>query len=289
MATKRRGVRTVVYAPEFPMGPMRVKQPLPSQTLDQVSPFVLLHHASPQKYEQGATAHRIEPHPHRGFEPVTFVFQGEVYHRDSRGNEGIVGAGEVQWMTAGSGILHSEGPSPRFVERGGTLELVQLWINLPRAYKMMEPKYQDIHRGDIPVVMLADGAARAHVVAGSLGDVTGPATTSTPINAIMLYMDAGASFELDFGSHTSAMLYLLKGSINVNGSHDVGEHYLTVFDETTGVVTVTAREAGYALVLSGEPIDEPVVASGPFVMNSQDEIRAAWRDFVAGKMGQLVD
>ena len=147
-----RNIIQQTFAHEFQMGPMRVKQPLPTKGLKQVSPFILLHHAGPQHHEAGKPRTRLNPHPHRGFEPVTFLFSGKLHHKDSLGNEGFLESGDVQWMTAGSGIIHSEGPSEQFAREGGELELIQLWVNLPREHKMTTPKYQDIKRDSIPKV-----------------------------------------------------------------------------------------------------------------------------------------
>jgi len=164
-----------------------VKQPLPSQVLDGVSPFLLLHHAGPTTYQPGEIVSRLSPHPHRGFEPVTFLFSGNLHHKDSTGSEGFLESGDVQWMTSGSGIIHSEGPSAEFAQHGGTMELIQLWVNLPRAHKMTPPKYQDVKQRDMPVIH--KGGFDIRLVAGSFDGQEGPASTFSPLLSMMVYFE----------------------------------------------------------------------------------------------------
>src|ERR1700694_3204420 len=199
-----RSIQLQTYAQEFQMGPMRVKQPLPVKALEQVSPFILLHHAGPDHHQAGQGRTRLNPHPHRGFEPVTFLFSGKLHHKDSLGNEGFLQAGDVQWMTAGSGIIHSEGPSAEFAREGGDMELIQLWVNLPRDHKMTAPKYQDIKQENIPVVE-QDGF-RFHVVAGMHAGVQGPAATFTPILAMMVSFNAAAEAVLPLSAQYIALV-----------------------------------------------------------------------------------
>ncbi|HBB25477.1 MAG TPA: hypothetical protein DCZ59_04360, partial [Bacteroidetes bacterium] len=269
------------------VGPLNVKQPLPVAALRDADPFILLHHAGPQPVEPGVFHGRVDPHPHRGFEPVSFVYRGSLLHRDSLGNEGSISAGEVQWITSGRGIIHSEGPSEELLRQGGELEIIQLWINLPAAKKMMEPAYQEIHRDAIPVVKILGDAGELRLVAGELNGVRGPATTQSPLMAAMGHIAKGASGELTVPAMPTLLLYVLGGALRVNGEHIVERHKLVVFAELGESISLEAIEPTDILLLSGKPLEEPMVAYGPFVMNTEDEIRQAFLDFRQGAMGRL--
>jgi quercetin 2,3-dioxygenase len=269
------------------VGPLNVKQPLPVAALRDADPFILLHHAGPQPVEPGVFHGRVDPHPHRGFEPVSFVYRGSLLHRDSLGNEGSISAGEVQWITSGRGIIHSEGPSEQLLREGGELEIIQLWINLPAAKKMMEPAYQEIHRDAIPTVTILGGGGELRLVAGELDGLRGPTTTQSPIMAAMGHISAGASGELNVPPMPTLLLYVLGGSLRINGEHTVGRHKLVVFSDQGQSISIEATEETDILLLAGEPLHEPMVAYGPFVMNTEDEIRQAFLDFRQGAMGRL--
>lgn len=283
---KLRKIKTISYAHEYQMGPMRVKQPLPSRQLEAVSPFLLLHHAGPKVHEAGQKKPRLSPHPHRGFEPVTFLFSGKIHHRDSLGNEGFLQSGDVQWMTAGSGVVHSEGPSQEFADEGGTLELIQLWINLPAAHKMSSARYQDISSTRMPQLFSADKKWQMKLVAGAYEGMQGPAETFTPILAMMVHFEAGSSQVFKLPAQYQAMLYLLDGKLAVDGQELDGRNLL-VFEQDGEAISLEAKQSGKLLLLAGEPIDEPVVSYGPFVMNTEEEIMEAMADYEAGKMGKL--
>lgn len=269
------------------VGPLNVKQPLPVAALHDADPFILLHHAGPQPVEPGVFHGRVDPHPHRGFEPVSFVYRGSLLHRDSLGNEGSISSGEVQWITSGRGIIHSEGPSEQLLREGGELEIIQLWINLPAEKKMMTPAYQEIHRESIPTVSILGGAGTLQLVAGELEGLRGPATTQSPIMAAMGSINAGASGEINVPPMRTLLLYVLGGSLRLNNEHVVERHKLVVFGEHGQSITLEAREQTSILLLAGEPLEEPIMAYGPFVMNTEDEIRQAFLDFRQGAMGQL--
>lgn len=269
------------------VGPLNVKQPLPVAALHDADPFILLHHAGPQPVEPGVFHGRVDPHPHRGFEPVSFVFRGSLLHRDSLGNEGSISSGEVQWITSGRGIIHSEGPSEQLLREGGELEIIQLWINLPAEKKMMAPAYQEIHRESIPTVSILGGAGTLQVVAGELEGLRGPATTQSPIMAAMGSLNSGASGEITVPPMRTLLLYVLGGSLRVNNEHVVERHKLVVFAEHGESISIEASEPTTILLLAGEPLEEPIMAYGPFVMNTEDEIRQAFLDFRQGAMGQL--
>lgn len=285
----KRPVRLITNSLHTGVGPLTVAQPLPVHALRHADPFLLLHHAGPQRFEAGAEAHRIEPHPHRGFEPVTFVYRGSVLHRDSLGNEGSIGQGEVQWITSGSGIIHSEGPTEEVQRSGGELELIQLWVNLPAAKKMMTPQYQELHVASIPTVALLEGALQLNVVAGSYGGVTGPAQTQTPIMAAMGHFTAGAKGTLSAPAMEQVLLYVLNGRVTINGEHEVERHNLVAFGDAGDTIEFEAHTDGSLLFLAGEPLHEPIAQYGPFVMNTEEEIRTAFREYAGGKFGTLAD
>jgi redox-sensitive bicupin YhaK (pirin superfamily) len=252
-----------------------------------LSPFLLLDHAGPADFEPTNKPRGVGEHPHRGFETVTIVYQGEVEHRDTAGNGGRIGPGDVQWMTAASGLMHEEFHSREFTRRGGTMEMAQLWVNLPAKDKMSPPRYQPIVAADIPVVELRNGAGRVRVIAGRHADRKGPATTFTDINVWDVALAAGkaATFALPEG-HT-ALIALLRGALRVNDTHDVRAGQVVQFDRSGSDVRLEASADATFLVLTGEPIDEPIAGYGPFVMNTRDEIMTAISDLQQGRFGSL--
>jgi redox-sensitive bicupin YhaK (pirin superfamily) len=198
------------------MGPIRLRQPLPSQNIDLIDPFVLLHHYGPYKISEDNNPFDLGPHPHRGFEPVTFLFQGEQLHKDSLGHESVVEAGDVQWTTAGRGIIHSERPTDKFVKKGGIIEGIQLWLNLPAEKKMIPANYQHGKSDDFAVVESSDQLIKIKVVAGELGDAIGLIRTQTPVNAFMIEADAGGATKIQYAQKHRGLIYLLKGTVVIN-------------------------------------------------------------------------
>jgi quercetin 2,3-dioxygenase len=253
----------------------------------QVSPFLLLDYAGPARFEPTTHRRGVGEHPHRGFETVTIVYEGEVEHRDSTGAGGTIGPGDVQWMTAASGILHEEYHSPAFAAKGGNFEMVQLWVNLPAKYKKAPPGYQTLLDKDIPTVNLPDGAGTVRVIAGDYDGHKGPARTFTPIDVwdVRLKARHSAAFTLPEG-HTLAVV-VLAGEVEVNGTETAREAEVVLFDRNSGAVTIEASTDTKALILSGAPINEPVAAQGPFVMNTVGEIKQAMLDFQSGKFGAM--
>ena len=252
-----------------------------------ISPFLLLDYAGPAEFTPTTQRRGVGQHPHRGFETVTIVYKGEVEHRDSTGNGGVIGPGDVQWMTAASGILHEEFHSEAFARRGGTLEMVQLWVNLPAKDKMAAPGYQGILDRDIPDVALKDNAGRLRLIAGEFDGHRGPAHTFTDIQVWDIRLQAGklATFDLHEGHNTA--LVVLKGAVQLNGQEMAREGQLALFDRDGTQVHVDADQDAVFLILSGEPIDEPIVGHGPFVMNSEAEIEQAFVDFQSGRFGRM--
>jgi len=252
-----------------------------------MSPFLLLDYAGPYHFDPTEQQRGVGQHPHRGFETVTIVYEGEVAHRDSTGAGGTIGPGDVQWMTAASGILHEEFHTPEFARQGGTLDMVQLWVNLPAKDKMSAPGYQTLLNKDIPIVDLPDDAGRVRVIAGEFSGAKGPARTHTPMNVWDVRLQHGHSARFPAPEDWTLAIVILKGSVRVNGAQDIGEAQMAMLDRTGEGVFVEATSDATFLLLAGQPIDEPIVGYGPFVMNTQEEISQAITDFNSGRFGQI--
>lgn len=262
-----------------------------------LSPFLMLDHAAPTEFAPSAHRRGVGEHPHRGFETVTIVYGGELEHRDSTGAGGTIGPGDVQWMTAASGILHEEFHSERFAKTGGSLEMVQLWVNLPARHKMAAPGYQTLLAAEIPSVALPGGAGTVRVIAGQYASQhggqydghVGPARTFTPIDIWDVRLAAGQAMPFTLPEGRTLAVAVLDGTVEANGTTVVRTSEIVVFDRTGGDITLEAAGSAKLLVLSGEPIDEPVVAHGPFVMNTVGEIKQAMLDYQNGRFGGLPD
>ena len=252
-----------------------------------ISPFLLLDHAGPAQFTPTTERRGVGQHPHRGFETVTIVYKGELEHRDSTGSGGKIGAGDVQWMTAASGILHEEFHSEGFAKSGGTLEMVQLWVNLPARDKMADPGYQTLLDADIPSIALKNNAGRLRLIAGEFDGQTGPARTFTPIDVWDLRLNGGQALTLDLHEGRNTALVILRGTVQVNGLESVGEGQLVLFERQGDQLSLQASADAVVLLLSGEPIDEPIVGHGPFVMNTEQEIHQAFADFQSGRFGRM--
>ena len=265
-----------------------VRNLLPSNDLDrELSPFIMLDYAGPTVYPATDTPRGVGEHPHRGFETVTVVYQGMLAHRDSAGNSGVIGPGDVQWMTAASGVVHEERHEREWAKRGGTLQAIQLWVNLPKAFKMSAPGYQTILNDHIPVLQLEAGAGSLRVIAGSVRGVRGPAKTFTPVELYDLWLRAGRSMPLQIPKDFNVGLFVLSGRASLEGTHRLTEAELAVFVSNGEPVVITAEEDVTILVMAGEAIHESVTRYGPFVMNTKAELVQAVSDYQAGKMGHL--
>lgn len=252
----------------------------------QMSPFLMLDYAGPAEFPSTIDRKGVGSHPHRGFETVTIVYEGEVAHQDSTGRGGIIGPGDVQWMTAGSGILHEEFHSEDFAKNGGTLNMVQLWVNLPAKLKMTKPGYQAILSQKIPKIELQNSAGVARIIAGEFDGNTGPANTFTPMNVIDLQLNKGStSISVPEGWNTS--LVVLKGAIEAAEGVVAKDAQMLMFSNQGQDIEVNMLEDSIALLLSGEPINEPIVGYGPFVMNTKEEIAQAMQDFHSGAFGKI--
>lgn len=253
----------------------------------EMSPFLLLDYAGPAEFAATDHLRGVGSHPHRGFETVTIVYKGEVAHRDSTGQGGTIGPGDVQWMTAGAGILHQEFHSEAFMQSGGMLEMAQLWVNLPAADKMTPPAYQAIVSGDIPTVDLPNGAGSVRVIAGAYGEQNGPAHTFTPLHVWDVRLNKSGISEFALPDGWTSALVVLHGTVRINDETVVGEAQMAVLDRSGNTVKIEAGSDAVVLLLSGQPIDEPIVGHGPFVMNTEAEIVQAIDDFNSGRFARI--
>lgn len=282
-----RFVSNILESSIIDMGSFQVKQPLPTQKVPQISPFLLLHHFGPINVEPGFDPIDLGPHPHRGFEPVTFLYQGGIRHKDSLGNEGILEAGDIQWMTSGRGIIHSERASDFFMENGGTIEGIQLWVNLPAQNKMTQPKYQEIRKNDIPI--LAENKVTHRLVSGNWNGQKGIVDTFSPMIIIQTSILSGGKTNIPIPENFNACIYILSGKIILNDNFDYSAGKMIYFTNNGDGICIEGLTDTEILVLCGEPIEEPLAQYGPFVMNSQTEIMEAMRDYQMGKMGFYID
>src|SRR6187431_617478 len=253
----------------------------------QLSPFLLFGHAGPVRFEPTAEPRGVGEHPHRGFETVTIVYEGEVEHRDTAGAGGSIGPGDVQWMTAASGILHQEFHSADLTRSGGTLDMVQMWVNLPARDKMSAPGYQDLRDAEIPSIELPDGAGRVRVIAGEFAGHQGPAQTHSPMNVWDLRCVQGGRTRLSLPTGHTAALVVLRGTVTLNGQQLLAQDQMAHLEREHSELEIEANDDAVLLLLGGEPIDEPIVGHGPFVMNSQTEINQAITDFDSGNFGRI--
>ncbi len=261
----------------FPHGPL---------TGTRMSPFFLLDYNALTEFPPREEPFGVGPHPHRGFETVTIAYKGKVAHHDSRGNGGVIGEGDVQWMTAGSGLLHKEYHEQEYNRQGGPFQMVQLWVNLRAKDKMTEPKYQAITNAEMGRVKLP-GGGEVEIIAGEFAGVKGPASTFSPVHLYNLKLKKGETLELDYPAGYTTAILAIEGSATFNGVETLATDHLALFEREGEHITVTAVEDSVLLVMSGEPLNEPIAQYGPFLMNTQEEIVQAIHDFQSGKFGQL--
>ena len=284
-----RRLLNVVAARPTREGGLKINRPFPTPEADWFDPFLLLDEMAPEHHDPG-NASGVPPHPHRGFETVTYMLDGEIEHRDSAGNQGVIGPGDVQWMTAGDGIVHSEMPSTRMQTEGGTTHGLQLWVNLPAALRRTTPRYQGLTSNTMPTV--SGDRWAAHLVAGELFGEQGPAESHTPLVYAHLTIEPGGQLRIPVPDGHTALLYLIKGSAALGTKGQlVEQQHLAVFERSIGDMVVSVSTEATApsqlMVLTGEPIAEPMVRYGPFVMNTADELQEAIDDFNAGRMGKI--
>ena len=284
-----KSIQHKVASPLVNMGPIKLRQPLPTNGIENVDPFLLLHHYGPYAISEFNNPFDLGPHPHRGFEPITLLFKGEQLHRDSLGNEMIVKAGDVQWTTAGRGIIHAEGPTKEFVKKGGDLEGIQLWLNLPAKDKMMTPNYQHLSAKQIPKLFSDDKKVQLNIISGQQKDTFGFIKTQTEVNVFTANIDENGQMEIDVPQEHQSLIYLLDGEILVNNDAvlEKGKNQMITFHQDGNSIHFKANKPSTILILSGKPIKEKTTQYGPYVMNTQTEILEAMRDFNQGKMGHL--
>ncbi len=285
-----RAVSSIVTAqPSFEGGGFPVHRPFPQPGADlgATDPFLMLDEMGPIHYGPGE-AKGAPDHPHRGFETVTYLFDGEMQHRDSTGGGGLLRGGDTQWMTAGAGLVHSEEPTAEMLRDGGLMHGTQLWVNLPRADKLATPRYQDLTGDKLTLLRSADGRALVRLVAGQLGGFHGPGNTHTPIVYAHASIESGGRLAVAWPDVFNALVYVLRGRVRIAGdSRTVGEHQLAVLSRDGDTVVIEADEASDVLLLGGRPLREPIVWYGPFVMNTKQEIIDAVEDYEAGRLGVI--
>jgi len=291
METKKKTIEQIISPPptHWVGDGFKVHGFFPNQILsgERMSPFYLLDYNSKHEFPPSTNLLGVGPHPHRGFETVTIAYKGRIAHNDSTGSGGIIGEGDVQWMTAGSGILHKEYHEEEFNREGGLFHMVQLWVNLPAKDKMTPPKYQGITNAEMGRHELPDNAGFVEVVAGEFKGTKGPATTFSAVEMYNLKLNKGGKIEFDLPENYTTAMVMIEGSAKINDEGVAAENNLVVFNNDGERISVEAEEDAVILTLSGEPIDEPIAAYGPFVMNTREEIEQAMKDFQSGKFGYL--
>lgn len=285
-----RSVKAILYAHPFDMGGMPIRQPFPTNQVAQIDPFILLHHAIVPIPKESDPKHTgVGPHPHRGFSPVTFIFEGGVHHQDSRGNNNTIYKGGIQWMNAGMGIIHSERPPADIQEIGGKQEIIQMWINTPASHKMDEPAYIPLTAEEIPTTFFDQKRIKVCVQSGNVLGVEGPIKAHTEINSATLFFEEGASISIPINAKHNAFIYLLDGQISLAGHGIVEAKHAVYFANDGEQITIKANSSTRILLMSGMPINEKMVSHGPFVMNSETQLMEAFRDYQMGKMGVLIE
>jgi hypothetical protein len=258
-------------------------------SMERMSPFILLDYNEPHYFPPSETPRGVGVHPHRGFETVTIAYKGKVEHHDSHGGGGVIEEGDVQWMTAASGVLHKEFHEKQWSSKGGIFQMVQLWVNLPSKYKMSSPKYQTISGKEMPVYPIGDNVSEVRVIAGEYKSLKGKASTFTPLHLLNARLQTGAGTDFSFPPEFNTALLVLSGSISINGKEKVQANQFALFKNEDEEFEISAMEDSETLILSGEPLREPIAAQGPFVMNTRQELMQAFDDFKKGKFGTLQD
>ncbi|MDL5511944.1 pirin family protein [Arenibacter sp. M-2] len=290
MKTKNIEIVVAPREPHYVGDGFRVHNFIPSGyrlDMERMDPFILLDYNSPFYFPPTDKPRGVSVHPHRGFETVTIAYQGKVAHHDSSGNSGVIGVGDVQWMTAASGILHREYHEEKFSKEGGYFQMAQLWVNLPAKYKMSTPKYQGITNSQINKYQLTDNKGIIEVVAGSYKGIKGAASTFSPVNVFNARLEAGAKAGFTFPANFNTALLVVVGEINVNGSETIAENHFVLFENEGEEFSIEASKKSTVLILSGEPLNEPIAAQGPFVMNTPEQIAQAIKDYNLGRFGYL--
>lgn len=279
-----RTIKKIHKAEYSPIANLVTYRALPTRSIAQIDPFLFLNHHGLQTYPKNNNGLPFGPHPHRGFETVTFILKGDIMHKDSGGFESIIEAGGVQWMTAGKGLIHAEVSSDNFKKEGGELEILQLWVNLPAQHKMVKPHYVGLQKEDIPAIEQDNGKVTIHAVSGNWEDTKGAFQPLADIQLAWVDFKAGAKLELDIATERNIFFYVIEGKLKVNGQ-EAPMYSLVEFNNDGSQLVVEATSDAVILLGHAKPFNEPVVAQGPFVMNSQQEIAEAYDDYRAGKFG----
>lgn len=286
MATRK--IKETHKAVSAPIGNLVTYRALPTRELEYIDPFLFLNHHGPQPYGPNNSGLPFGPHPHRGFETLTFILEGDIMHQDTGGGQSVIEKGGVQWMTAGSGLIHAEISSEKFKQTGGPLEILQLWFNLPAKHKMVKPHYIGLQQDEIPTVTEDGGKVKVNLISGQQGDVQGPVQSLGGISMSSIELQQSGSFRTTIPAAHNIFLYVVRGQVNVNGQA-IGKLHLVEFENEGEELNIEALEDAYILLGHAKPFNEPVVAHGPFVMNTEQEIQEAFRDYQQGKMGKWQD
>ncbi len=281
-----RTIKNIHTAINAPIDDLITYRAMPTQSIDYIDPFLFLNHHGPQVYPPNNRGLPFGPHPHRGFETLTFIIEGDLMHYDSGSGKNVINAGGIQWMTAGKGLVHAEISSDEFKKKGGNVELIQLWFNLPANLKMIEPAYIGLQKENIPEVSLDNEKVRLHIVSGTWDETKGAVDPKTGIEIVNLEMKKDGFYKTRISKDRNILLYIVRGKVKVNG-REVSMHQLVEFNKDDGNIEITAIEDSLLLLGHGLPFNEPIVAQGPFVMNNVAEIKQAWLDYQKGDMGSL--
>lgn len=279
-----RAIKHIHKAEYRPIADLVTYSPMPTRSLQQIDPFIFLNHHGFQTYPERNQGLPFGPHPHRGMETVTFILEGDIMHKDSSGHESVIGPGGVQYMTAGSGLIHAEVSSKEFKRKGGNLEILQLWLNLPAAKKMIKPNYVGLQKEEIPTLELDGGKVKAQQLFGDWNGVKGAFEGTFPITLSTIYIEKGGKFEKEIPAEENIFFYIVRGELKVNGTEVVFRH-LVEFGNSENKIEVEALEDSILILGHAVPFNEPMVAQGPFVMNTQQQIQEAYLDYQAGKFG----
>jgi quercetin 2,3-dioxygenase len=279
-----RTIKKIHKTVDAPIDDLITFRAMPTSSIEHMDPFLFLNHHGPQVYEPNNHGLPFGPHPHRGFETLTFILDGDLTHWDSGGGKSVINEGGIQWMTAGRGLVHAEVSSDEFKQKGGKVELIQLWLNLPAKYKMTEPKYIGLQKDKIPAVIAGNGLVTLHVISGEFEGTAGPVDPLTDISVSSISFKKGGRYEIKTDAQHNILFYVVRGHVNVNGS-EAFMHDLVEFENNNGDIHIEAQEDSLILFGHALPFHEPIVAQGPFVMNNIAEIKEAYMDYQSGKMG----
>lgn len=279
-----RSIKNVHRAISAPISDLITFRAMPTNTVDHIDPFLFLNHHGPQQYGPNNRGLPFGPHPHRGFETLTFVLEGDIMHWDSSGSKSVISAGGIQWMTAGSGLIHSEISSEEFKKNGGRVELLQLWMNLAAKHKMVNPSYVGLSKDEIPKIKEDRGKVTVNLISGNWREKKGLVNSLSNLMLCWIELSAGGKFKIDVSEENNIFFYVVRGELIVNGT-EAKMHHLVEFENDDTAVDVSSTADSIILFGHGKPFNEPIVAQGPFVMNSEEELRQAYMDYQAGKMG----